>query len=195
MWQDQLVLSNVVVPKVEISLCQSQKYMFGKTFHTGLLRTFGQRWKCTLYLKILWKLPYLHLCPEWNKWQKLSVIWMVNSPLNFLQNNIAFLFTFLWNLYVAERCTALVTLWKHLRGSWRRQSCQILLFLGNKSKAELLHIKCTSGTFSNGYDFIDELRGAKISDFMMVLSFSYKNRCKICSARKCYLNVLCILCS
>lgn len=181
MWQDQLVPNQVVVPKVWIFLCQSQKYMFGMIFHIGLLRTFSQRWKCTLNLKMHWKLPYLHLCPKWNGWQKLSVIWMVNSPLNFLQNHIVFLFTFLWNLYVDERLHAVVTLWKPLRGSWRCQSCQILLFLGNKTQAELLHLKCTSGTFSNVYDFIDELRGTKISDFMMVLSFPYKNRCKICS--------------
>lgn len=89
----------------------------------------------------------------------------------------------------------MVTLWKHLRGSQRCQSFQIFLFFGNKSQAELLHLKCTSGAFSNRQDFIDEIRGTKISDFMMVLSFSSKNRCKICSARKCYLNILCFLCS
>lgn len=103
MWQDQLVPRQVVVPKVWIFLCQSQKYMFGMTFHIGLLWTFAQRWKCTLNLKMHWKLLYLHLWPKWNGWQKLSVIWMVNSLLNFLQNHMVFLFTFLWNFYVDER--------------------------------------------------------------------------------------------
>jgi len=68
-------------------------------------------------------------------------------------------------------CTAVVTLAKNLGGSLGRcQSCQ-RLFWGKKSQADLLlHLKYASATFANGYDFIEELRGAKVSGLMMFLS-------------------------
>lgn len=144
--------------------------MLWLVFHVGLLRFFAQRWKCTHNLKILQKLP----CP-----QSMSCVEWVTEVRCYLDDEFflklspkSCCFSSPYGICTLLRgCTAVVTLGKRLGGSWRCQSCQIL-FLRKKSQAELLlHQKYTSGTFSNGYDFIEELRGTKVSDLMMVFSF------------------------